>query len=129
MAGERQVSQPVLRARNRIVFTTKTPSKACGVDGQTRLYDLDSLTGGRPDYSPFDINRDGEFDRHDFIRVDGQAMPATTRRISELGLSGQPTIISNGDGTETKYLNGSHGRIKQINEKSTDPHLSWQQIR
>lgn len=126
--GERQVTQPVLRAKNRIVFTTKTPSTTCGTDGQTRLYDLDSLTGGRPDYSPFDVNFDGEFDKHDFIRVDGQAMPAAMRTISGLGLSGQPIIISNGDGTETKYLNGSRGRIKQINEKSTDPHLSWQQI-
>lgn len=126
--GERQVTQPILRARNRIVFTTKTPSAACGVDGQTRLYDLDSLTGGRPDYSPFDINFDGKFDKHDFIKVGDEVMPSDMRTISGLGLSGQPIIISNGDGTETKYLNGSHGRIKKIHEKSTDPHLSWQQI-
>ena len=68
-SGERQVSNPQLRA-GKVAFTTLIPTgDACSAGGDSWLMVLDALTGSRLKATPFDNNKDGVFDRKDFVVV------------------------------------------------------------
>lgn len=70
-AGERQISNPVLRGK-RIIFTTMRPAgSTCSSGGESWLMVLDAFHGSRLQTTPFDLNKDGKFDNTD--RVDGKA--------------------------------------------------------
>lgn len=67
VAGERQISNPVLRGR-RIIFTTMRPSgSTCSSGGESWLMVLDAFHGSRLQTSPFDLNKDNAFDDKDHI--------------------------------------------------------------
>ena len=75
--GEMQVTNPVLR-NGRVVFTTLIPnSDLCGYGGRSWLMDMDALSGSRLPYSPFDLNRDTEYDSDDY--AGSTEVPATGR--------------------------------------------------
>ncbi len=99
--GERQISNPVLRGRQ-IVFTTMSPSgSTCESGGKSWLMVLDAFHGSRLQISPFDLDKDGDFDDSD--RIDGNAASgmqigqiantpgfATTNDMDFLYLTGDP---------------------------------------
>lgn len=67
--GERQVSNPQLRA-GKIWFTTLIPSSdACSAGGDSWIMVLDPLTGSRLSSTPFDNNLDEVYDKKDFVLV------------------------------------------------------------
>ena len=136
-AGERQVSLPILR-RGRIVFTTLTPSgDPCDFGGTSWLMELNAITGGRLDYTPFDNNLDGYFDNADFVTVevdeDGDGTPETVTvpisgRKSKEGIIKTPGIISAGT-REYKYASGTSGSVEMTIEAGiTGGRQSWRQI-
>jgi len=107
--GEMQVSNSILR-NGRIIFTTLIPdANACSAGGTSWLMEMNALTGGRLDESPFDNNRDGQFTNGDFVTVtiDGVAVTVPVSGMqSEVGIAQSPGILSS-DNAEFKYLSGT----------------------
>lgn len=133
-SGERQVSNPILRA-GRIIFTTLIPSDdPCVAGGDSWLMELDALSGGRLDMTPFDLNRDGEFNVEDFVEIsiigDLVVRVPVSGRKSDVGIIKQPGIITMDDGREGKYASGSTGGMFQIMESTglQRGRQSWRQI-
>lgn len=107
--GEMQVSDSVLR-NGRIIFTTLIPdADPCSAGGTSWLMEMNALTGGRLDDSPFDNNRDGQFTDSDYVTVtiDGVEIRVPVSGMqSEVGIAQRPGILS-GDNAEYKYLSGT----------------------
>lgn len=132
--GEMQVTNPVLR-NGRVIFTTLIPdSDICAYGGRSWLMDMDALSGSRLTYTPFDLNRDGEYDDNDFIEVDGVKIPATGRGVDAIltapaflsgNISDYAVTTSSGSNTDDSTIGiersnaGPAGRGRQ----------SWRQLR
>ena len=99
-SGERQVSNPQLRA-GKIEFTTLIPSgDACSAGGDSWLMVLDSLTGSRLTSTPFDNNKDGTFDRKDFVLVtiNGEQVRMPLSGVkSKVGIVDNMVSVTNGE--------------------------------
>jgi len=129
------VSDPLLRA-GRLIFTTVIPNNdPCSSGGDSWLMEISAETGGRLNYSPFDFNADHIFSKADYVtltsngkkhRYPGSGVKSTN------GLLSKPAVLSNCDGAECKYLQGSRGTTEKINE-NTGPNAqgrqSWRQLR
>lgn len=136
--GERVVSYALLR-HQRVIFNTLIPSgEPCDHGGASWLMELDALTGGRLDYSVFDLNKDNLFNFDDYVTVeveqDGETeevtVPVSGKR-SKVGIIKTPAVISAGE-VEYKFFSGSSGIIETIKEKSGSGEgigrQSWRQL-
>jgi type IV pilus assembly protein PilY1 len=137
--GERSVSDPLIRA-GKIIFTTLLPTDdPCDFGGSGWLMELDSATGARLPYSPFDVNNDGVFDLNDYLNagditgdsVADSPVPASGRK-STVGIIPMPAVISDEGGKkEHKYESGSTGQIETILENPGPGDFgrqSWRQL-
>jgi len=142
--GERQVSNAIIR-NGKVIFTTLLPSDDPCLDGGTSwLMELDFISGARLQYSPFDTNDDGNFDRADYICIancdldaDGNPdpdrvdVPASGKK-SEVGIIPTPSIASEAGGQrEYKYTSGSSGQIEVTVENpgpGFEGRQSWRQL-
>lgn len=136
--GERVVSYALLR-HQRIIFNTLIPSdKPCDHGGTSWLMELDALTGGRLEYSVFDLNNDGLFNDEDYVIVevmeDGvlkEIKVPVSGIKSEVGIIKTPAVISAGE-VEYKFFSGSSGALETIKEKSGSGESvgrqSWRQL-
>jgi type IV pilus assembly protein PilY1 len=145
-SGERVDINPVIRDY-RFVFVTRTPSSAvCDAGGTSWLMELDYLTGGRLELSPFDINGDGIINDQDFVTLglgvdldnDGNedtiTVPASGYQDSTGGMLTTPTILEKPDelDEEIKILADSKGQITSILESVDTQYrgrISWEEIR
>jgi len=128
-SGERQVSTPILRG-GRVIMTTLTPNlDPCGFGGSSWLMELDALTGARLEYSPFDLNRDQEFNAGDFIEVNGKKVAVSGRQSKE-GIIKTPTVITS-DTVEYKFASGTTGGVDTTVENAAGAtgRQSWRQLR
>ena len=135
--GEMQVSDSILRT-GRIIFTTVIPDPdPCTVGGTSWLMEIDALTGSRLTMTPFDNNRDNEFDDDDFVEVDidGDGTPDVEVPVSgiqsEVGITPKPGILA-GPNAEYKYTPGTTGNIQVTVENpgaNATGRQSWRQIR
>lgn len=129
--GERVVSSPLLR-HGRVIFPSIIPSAVpCGSGGESWLMELDAISGGRLQYSAFDIDRDGKLDDNDFVAInDDEGAVSGIRRDILIDTPG----VTEGQTRdfEIKYVGGADGRLEAIIEP-TDPNLhsgrhSWRQL-
>ena len=135
--GERVVSTPLLR-HGRVIFTTLIPStEACSFGGTSWLMEMTATTGGRLDYSVFDLKKDNLFNEEDFVTViiDGKSVkvPASGAQ-SKVGITKAPAVVSAGSieykvasGTDTS---GTSKGVQVTKEKGTGgkPRTSWKQL-
>ena len=129
--GERVVSSPLLR-HGRVIFPSIIPSAVpCGSGGQSWLMELDALSGGRLQYSAFDIDRDGKLDDKDFVAInDDEGAVSGIRKEVLIDTPGVTEGLTRD--FEIKYVAGADGRLEAIIEP-TDPTLhagrhSWRQL-
>lgn len=139
--GEKQVSDSVLR-NGRIIFTTLIPSSEfCDFGGTSWLMELDAASGAHLSFAPFDLTRDGFFDKADYINVgdtDGDGnddyLPPGGKK-SKVGIITTPGIISgpaSNPKREFKYNSGSNGNIEVTGENAGPGYtgrISWIQLR
>jgi len=141
--GERVISPALLRS-GRIIFNTLIPSsEPCDFGGKTWLMELDAVTGGRLDFSPFDFNGDGIFNTDDYVTVPNpdpedesggdEEIPVPVTGIQlDVGIAKTPAVISAGD-KEYKYFSGSSGDMQVVTENPGDASVtgrqSWRQLR
>jgi type IV pilus assembly protein PilY1 len=129
--GERQVSDPVLR-NGRIVFTTLIPSTdPCSFGGSSWLMDLDALSGKRLQFSPFDLNNDGQFDLSDLVVIDGVGIPVSGLGNAEI-LSRPAFVSSTNQEIDYAFTTDTGGDINR-NRVNPGPagvgRQSWRQLR
>lgn len=126
--GERVVSNPILRA-GRVIFTTLIPDPdPCSYGGTSWLMELDAQSGGRLNYSVFDLNDDGRFNEQEYILVDGEMIPVSG--VGSDDIIESPAIVSAGE-VEYKYASGSSGTIHVVTElgDGQSARQSWRQIK
>jgi type IV pilus assembly protein PilY1 len=132
--GEMQVTNPVLR-NGRVIFTTLIPDiDVCAYGGSSWLMDMDALSGSRLTYSPFDLNKDRQYNSSDYVLLNGVLVPATGRGSHSIlttpaflsGTTGDYAVTTSSGGNEderTIDIGGSNagpaGRGRQ----------SWRQLR
>jgi type IV pilus assembly protein PilY1 len=136
--GERQVSQAIAR-NGKIIFTTLIPSTdACDTGGDSWIMELSITSGGRLDYSVFDVNNDGLFNSQDFYNlgdIDGDGeddfVPVSGRK-SNVGITSTPSPMGDGTGEkEYKLISGADGNIEVITENpgpGFEGRQSWRQL-
>jgi type IV pilus assembly protein PilY1 len=131
--GERVVSAPLLR-HGRVIFTTLIPSNdPCKFGGDSWIMELAAGTGGRLDYSAFDLNDDSLFNTSDYVTVTlggiSQTVPVSGV-ASKVGIIKTPTVISAGE-KEYKLASGTTGEIASVKEKGGGAgfgRVSWQEL-
>ncbi|MGD9983124.1 MAG: pilus assembly protein [Porticoccaceae bacterium] len=130
--GERQVSRPIVRDQ-RVIFTTVIPNdSACLIGGTSWLMEMDSVTGSRLPFSPFDLNDDNQFTAADYVEVTvaGEVIrvPVSGKKSNE-GIIKTPGIVGAGD-LEYKYTSGTSGVIEVTVEPGNtgSGRQSWRQL-
>lgn len=98
--------------------------------------EVDYLSGGRRNSSPFDVNKDNKIDSADLqtITVTGSDGKVTKVSVAVsgtdtgIGITPTATVIK-GKGDEFKVLSGSSGKVKTIREEGGDSgRLNWREI-
>lgn len=130
--GERQVARPIVRDR-RVIYTTVIPNdSACLAGGVSWLMEMDSVTGSRLPFSPFDLNTDQKINGDDYVEltIDGQLVrvPVSGKKSNE-GVIKTPGIVGAGD-LEYKYTSGTTGGIEVTVEPGNtgSGRQSWRQV-
>ena len=127
------MSNTAVRA-GRVIFTTLIPdSDPCNSGGSSWLMELDALSGGRLEETPFDLNRDGIFGDGDFVVApDGSRVPVSGLQPG-VGITPEPGILIGDEGRkEFKYNPGTSGEIAVTVEnpgRGAAGRQSWRQIR
>ncbi len=128
-AGERVVSNPVLR-NGRIIFATVVPNAdPCGSGGTSWLIELDAITGGRVTEPPFDLNEDNEFDADDMVEYGGDKLPPSGIKIADQLTT--PVIVEVDRDVEVKHLGGASTAISTVRERAGGGAVrrhSWRQL-
>ena len=132
--GERVVDNALLRG-DRVVFTSITPNGVpCAGGGSSWLMELDAVTGSRLDQTPFDVNRDGNYNSDDYITVtisgETVAIPVSGVQDLSLGITGGAVTVVDASKDEKKLLSGSTGKALVVGESDSSDRgrQSWQQL-
>jgi type IV pilus assembly protein PilY1 len=148
LEGEKQITNSVLR-NHRIIFTTLIPSgDPCTAGGTSWLMELDARDGSQLDFSPFDLNNDGEFTSDEYVTVTVDNDGDGDQEEVTIPVSGKKTSVGNastvaisiggeqGD-REVKYASGTQagGNGPGIDVTTENPgrsgfgRQSWRQIK
>jgi type IV pilus assembly protein PilY1 len=136
--GERVADNPIIGS-SKITITSLIPSVVlCSSGGSGFIMDLDPLSGGRLNFSPFDVNGDNNFTSSDLVNIPGLGLVAVSGIQSTVGIAAKPTIVSGatGSGKEFKLLSGSTGGLASVleNDPGAPPpaglfkRRSWREI-
>lgn len=130
--GERVVSTPLLR-HGRVIFPTITPSNIpCG-NGSSWLMELDAITGGRLEYTAFDVDKDNEFNKDDYETIveGGKTVDVPVSGLRLDVIIDTPGVIQ-GETSETKFIvnpDGTiHGLLENIGPNLRSGRRSWRQL-
>jgi type IV pilus assembly protein PilY1 len=132
-AGERNVTDPTIRA-GRVVFNTLIPnSDPCGFGGNGWVMEVDVMTGNRYDTPTFDTDGDGQITNADMVTSNGSADNTSGRMMSSIpaaaGFLRAPGPRAKP--YENKYVNTSSGAVNVVGETAGLGDLgrkSWRQI-
>ena len=116
--GERVISTSIIKG-DRVIFVTLIPSTdPCVPGGDSWLMELDTLTGGAPADSVFDLNNDNVFDSSDYVNSN-----VVSGMKSTVGISKTPVWLSDtaNPGIAFKELSGTSGGIATIKNKDASP--------
>jgi type IV pilus assembly protein PilY1 len=130
-AGERVISDVLLRDGILIVIGFIPEQSFCGAGGESVFMELNAFTGGQLAGVQFDINDDGTIDEKDLveIEVDGKKIWVPPSGLKLAGIIQPPAIIKLNEKTEKKYLSTSSGGIVEIIEKTAKTGIAyWMEI-
>jgi type IV pilus assembly protein PilY1 len=131
-AGERIISDVILRD-GILIAVGFIPSQAeCGSGGDSVFMELNAFTGGTLNSVQFDLNEDGIVNEDDLVDVviDGELvkLPPSGKKLA--GLVQSPAIIQLNETLEKKYLSSTAGGIVELVEKTARTGIAyWMEIR
>ena len=125
--GERVTGPAIVSFSDRVIFTTEIPNDDPCSNGATGwLMEVDPFSGGRTDFSVFDMNADGYFNTSD--QKGGAEGTVVSGRRTPGGAT--PAVLH---GAEKSYKVGTQPGEDQSIANRPDPNLvnrqAWQQIR
>ena len=131
-AGERVISDVLLRDGVLIVIGFIPEQSFCGSGGESVFMELNAFTGGQLAGVQFDINDDGTIDENDLVEIEENGVkkkvpPAGLKLVGNLQ---PPAIIKLNEKTEKKYLSTSSGGIVEVIEKTAKTGIAyWMELR
>ncbi len=120
-AGERVVSDPMIRLGH-VLYVTFTPEDSpCGSGGLSVVMEADACSGGRLEGPQFDINQDRVIDEADLVDLGaGPLVAPSGRRFT--GRLQSPAILrlpgTYGNKLEKRYYSSSEGTVVTVTAKS-----------
>ncbi len=130
--GERLISSPNAYFSDRIVFSSFIPNAdPCIGEADGWLFELDPFTGGRTNFSVFDLNNDGFFNSSEFTTLGGGGGGDSRVAVNARRLPGGvlPTILS-GDNKAVAAMSGKSGPKPVASKPDPDfGRQAWQDIR
>ncbi len=131
-AGERVVSDVILRDGILIVIGFIPEQSRCGSGGDSVFMELNAFTGGSIGAIQFDIHDDGTVDENDLVEVviDGKTVKVPPSGMKLAGNIQPPTIIKLNEKIEKKYFSSSGGGIIEVSEKAVKTGIAyWMELR
>jgi type IV pilus assembly protein PilY1 len=131
-AGERVVSDVILRDGILIVIGFIPEQSRCNSGGESVFMELNAFTGGQLAGVQFDIHDDESVGTDDYVQieVDGQMVKVPPSGIKLAGNIQPPAIIKLNEEAEKKYLSSSGGGIVEISELTAKMGIAyWMEIR
>ena len=131
-AGERVVSDVILRDGILIVIGFIPGQSRCSSGGDSIFMELNAFTGGSIGAIQFDIHDDGVVGEDDLVEVeiDGKTVKVPPSGLKLAGHIQPPAIIKLNEKKEKKYLSSSGGGIVEISEKAAKTGVAyWMEIR
>ena len=131
-AGERVVSDVILRDGILIVIGFIPGQSRCSSGGDSIFMELNAFTGGSIGAIQFDINDDGVVGEDDLVEVeiDGKTVKVPPSGKKLAGQIQPPAIIKLDEKKEKKYLSSSGGGIVEISEKAAKTGVAyWMELR
>lgn len=131
-AGERIISDVILRD-GILIAIGFIPSQAdCSSGGESVFMELNAFTGGTIAAIQFDLNEDAIVDQEDLaeVEIDGKRVNLAPSGKKLAGLVQSPAIIQLNATIEKKYLSSSSGGIVEITERTANTGIAyWMEIR
>jgi type IV pilus assembly protein PilY1 len=131
-AGERVISDVILRDGVLIVIGFIPERHRCGSGGDSVFMELNAFTGGQLAGVNFDIHDDGSVGEDDYVQIkDGdQTIYVPPSGLKLAGNIQPPAIVRLNETTEIKYLSSSDGGIVEITERAAKIGIAyWMEIR
>jgi type IV pilus assembly protein PilY1 len=131
-AGERVVSDVILRDGILIVIGFIPEQSRCGSGGDSVFMELNAFSGGSIGAIQFDIHDDGSVGEDDLVEVliDGTMVKVPPSGKKLAGHIQPPAILKLNAKTEKKYLSSSSGGIVEISEKVAKTGIVyWMELR
>jgi type IV pilus assembly protein PilY1 len=131
-AGERVVSDVLLRDGILIVIGFIPEQSRCSSGGESIFMELNAFTGGSIGAIQFDLHDDGVVGEEDLVEVeiDGKMVKVPPSGKKLMGHVQPPAIIKLDEKKEKKYLSSSSGGIVEISEKAAKTGVAyWMEIR
>lgn len=127
--GERVVVAPQVR-RGRVVFVSMIPGDCCSAGGESWINALDALDGSRLDFTPFDFNLDGNFNKYDLLDIDGGTVGSSIRVLTDngTGIYSAPSALNMGGGEVMSVISDSEGDLIQLEESDAFGWRTWLQL-
>jgi Tfp pilus tip-associated adhesin PilY1 len=113
-AGERVVSDVLVRDGTLIAISYIPSANMCGTGGNSWLWALDACAGARLTEPVFDVNDDGVIDDQDMVNIGTDADPIMVPPTGVMfgGRLQPPAIIILDDNREMLYMSSSKGEIE-----------------
>jgi Tfp pilus tip-associated adhesin PilY1 len=129
-AGERVISDVILRDGILIVIGFIPEAGRCGAGGDSVFMELNAFTGGQLAGVNFDIHDDGSIGEDDYVQIDQDGKKVPPSGIKLAGNIQPPAIIRLNETTEKKYLSSSGGGIVEITERAAKTGIAyWMELR
>jgi type IV pilus assembly protein PilY1 len=130
-AGERVISDVILRDGILIAIGFIPSQSRCSSGGDSVFMELNAFTGGTIGAIQFDLHDDGIVDEDDTIevKIDGKLvkLPPSGKKLA--GLVQSPAIVQLTEATEMKYLSSSSGGIVNIAERRAKTGIAyWMEV-
>src|SRR3569832_374595 len=130
-AGERLVTQPILK-NGVVIFATAIPSaNSCSGGGDSWLMALNASDGSRLNTTSFNLNNDAITDENDTVQYGGTGNYVAESGVKYGNLLTKPAAACNGSECEL-YMSKSDGEIATIGVNlgaSSTGRESWRQIK
>ena len=126
-AGERVISDVILRDGILIVIGFIPEESRCGSGGDSVFMELNAFTGGQLAGVNFDIHDDGGVGQDDYVQIekDGETIYVPPSGLKLAGNLQPPAIIQLNETTEKKYLSSSGGGIVEISERTAKTGIAY----
>ncbi|MGD9238872.1 MAG: hypothetical protein PVG69_02535, partial [Desulfobacterales bacterium] len=131
-AGERVISDVILRDGVLIVIGFIPERHRCGSGGDSVFMELNAFTGGQLAGVNFDIHDDGSVGEEDYVQIKNgdKTIYVPPSGLKLAGNIQPPAIVRLNETTEIKYLSSSDGGIVEITERAAKTGIAyWMEIR